>query len=74
MPEGSTVSLFDRELAEYDVIRTPPGDGDLLGTFGSDGRFTKALEKPVRAKSLLIKIHSTSSYWLCIYDITVTTA
>ena len=73
MPEESTVSLFDRELAEYDARNTRAEDGELLGSFGSDGRFTKALEKPVRAKSLLLKIHSTSSYWLCIYDITVTT-
>lgn len=74
MPENSTISLFEHELKNdfSDVLAQE--NGKMLGTFGVDGRFIQSFESPIIAKSLLIQVHSPSSYWLSIYDISISTA
>ena len=74
MPVNSTISLFEHELKNdfSDVLAQE--NGKMLGTFGVDGRFIQSFENPIIAKSLLIQVHSPSSYWLSIYDISISTA
>jgi len=74
MPQNSTIFLFGHELMnDYSDVLSQE-NGQLLGTFGADGRFIKSFESPIVAKSLFIQVHSASSYWLSIYDITLSTA
>jgi len=74
MPQNSTISLFAHELKNDYSDALAQENGQMLGNFGADGRFIQSFESPITAKSLFIQVHSPSTYWLSIYDITISTA